>query len=230
MPSGCWACKLMDVRRLPDPLVVAPTPTPFDADDRVDTDAMARNIERWNQTSLSGFVLGTANGEELSLSDDEKRLIVRAVAEARVRDRMIIAGIDTPSTTHTLSLADGYAAAGADMVRVRIPRQSGNDATLRYFGEVCSRSPLPVIVIHQTFTGVPAASPDVIARVCSHENVFGYIKPTTTYVSRAGWGWISRRTGDSGYATAAFCWRARSWERMERVCGSATSLPNCAPA
>ncbi len=175
MPSGCWACKLVDLRRLSDPLVVAPTPTPFDADDRVDTDALARNIERWNRTSLSGFALGTANGEELSLSDEEKRLIVRVVVEARATDRMVIAGIDTPSTTRALRLAEGYAEAGADMVRVRIPRQGGGEAALRYFGEVCSRSPLPVIVIHQTFTGVPAASPDVIARVCSHENVFGYI-------------------------------------------------------
>ena len=158
-----------------DPLIVAPTPTPFDRNDRVDQDALAGNIERWNHTSLSGFVLGTANGEELSLSDDEKRLIVSIVAETRERDRMVIAGIDTPSTTYTLSLAEQYAAAGADMIRVRIPRQGDDGAALRYFTEVCSRSPLPVIVIHQTFTSVPAAPPDVISEICSHDNVFGYI-------------------------------------------------------
>lgn len=164
-----------DIEGLADPLIVAPTPTPFDGADRVDTDALARNIERWNRTSLSGFVLGTANGEELSLSDDEKLLIVRAVSEVRAQDRMVIAGIDTPSTTYTLELADQYAGAGADMVRVRIPRQGGDEAALRYFDEVCSRSSLPVIVIHQTFTGVPAASPEVISEICSHDNVFGYI-------------------------------------------------------
>lgn len=164
-----------DIEGLDDPLIVAPTPTPFDAEDRVDADALARNIERWNRTSLSGFVLGTANGEELSLSDDEKLLVVRAVSEVRAQDRMVIAGIDTPSTTYTLELADRYADAGADMVRVRIPRQGGNEAALRYFDEVRSRSPLPVVVIHQTFTGVPAASPEVISEICSHDNVFGYI-------------------------------------------------------
>ena len=87
----------------------------------MDTDALARNIERWNRTSLSGFVLGTANGEELSLSDDEKLQIVRVVSEVRAQDRMVIAGIDTPSITYTLELADRYADAGADMIRVRIP-------------------------------------------------------------------------------------------------------------
>ncbi len=164
-----------DIDGLTDPLIVAPTPTPFDADDRVDADALARNIERWNRTSLSGFALGTANGEELSLSDDEKKLIVHVVAEMRAQDRIVIAGIDTPSTTYTLDLAEQYADTGADMVRVRIPRQGGNQAALRYFGEVCSRSPIPVVVIHQTFTGVPAASPEVISEICSHDNVFGYI-------------------------------------------------------
>ena len=164
-----------DVEGLTDPLIVAPTPTPFDAEDRVDRDALARNIERWNRTSLSGFVLGTANGEELSLSDAEKLRIVRVVSEVRAQDRIVIAGIDTPASTYALDLADDYADAGADMVRVRIPRQGGDEAALRYFGDVCSRSPLPVVVIHQTFTGVPAASPGVISEICSHDNVFGYI-------------------------------------------------------
>ncbi len=163
------------IASLSDPLIVAPTPTPFDSRDRVDADALARNVERWNRTSLSGFVLGTANGEELSLSDGEKTLVVGVVAEAKARDRMAIAGIDTPSTTYALDLAERYANAGADMIRVRAPRQADDAAVLRYFDEVRSQSPVPLIVIHQTFTGVPAASPEVLAEVCAHDNVFGYI-------------------------------------------------------
>ena len=79
---------------------------PFDADDRLDRDALARNIGRWLETPLSGFVLGTANGEELFLSEDEKTAAIKAVA-----------GIDSPSVTDTLRVAERAAAAGADMVR-----------------------------------------------------------------------------------------------------------------
>ena len=108
-----------------DPIIVAPTPTPFDewgAD--VDFGALERNIRRWIKTPLSGFVLTTANGEELALSDDERVGIVRAAAEALEgqRQRFVIAGIDNPSTWGTLRLADRYAYAGADMIRVRVPR------------------------------------------------------------------------------------------------------------
>ncbi len=151
-------------------------PTPFDewgAD--VDYEALGRNIERWLSTPLSGFVLTTANGEELALSDDERVGIVRVAAEALKGQRFVIAGIDNPSTWGTLRLADRYAYAGADMIRVRVPRGLSDSAVMAYFEEVTRRSPLPVVVIHQTFSGTPAASPETLGAVCALDNVFGYI-------------------------------------------------------
>ena len=158
-----------------DPIVVAPTPTPFASDDAVDYGALARNIERWLETPLSGFVLTTANGEELALSEAERIEIVRVAAAAHGGKRFTIAGIDNPSTLDTLRLADGYAAAGADLVRVRVPRGLSDAAVGSYFDAVTCGAPLPVVVIHQTFSGVPAASPETLGAVCSMENVFGYI-------------------------------------------------------
>ena len=158
-----------------DPIVVAPTPTPFASDDAVDYGALERNIERWLETPLSGFVLTTANGEELALGEAERIEIVRVAAAAHGRKRFTIAGIDNPSTLDTLRLADGYAAAGADLVRVRVPRGLSDAAVGSYFDAVTRGSPLPVVVIHQTFSGVPAASPETLGAVCSMENVFGYI-------------------------------------------------------
>ena len=158
-----------------DPIVVAPTPTPFDPEDRVDHDALGRNVERWLKTPLSGFVLGTANGEEMALSDAEKIGIVKTVSQAHGGQRFAIAGIDNPSSTETLRLADAYASAGADMVRVRIPRPMSPSEVESYFLKVTQASPVPVVVIHQTFTGVPAASPEQIGELISLDNVFGYI-------------------------------------------------------
>ncbi|MXY45653.1 MAG: dihydrodipicolinate synthase family protein [Chloroflexi bacterium] len=162
---------------IPDaaPIVVAPTPTPFRADDTVDYAALERNIERWLSTPLSGFVLTTANGEELALSESERIEIVRVAAAAHGGQRFTIAGIDNPSTHETLRLADCYAAAGSDMVRVRVPRGIPNNAVESYFGDVTRHSPLPVVVIHQTFSGQPAASPETLGAVCAMDNVAGYI-------------------------------------------------------
>lgn len=158
-----------------DPIVVAPTPTPFSADDSVDLDALARNIERWLDTPLSGFVLTTANGEELALSEQERIDIVRVAAQAHGGRRFTIAGIDNPSTRETLRLAERYARAGADIARVRVPRALADNAVAAYFQAVAQRSPIPVIVIHQTFSGTPAASPETLGAAVAQDNVFGYI-------------------------------------------------------
>ena len=158
-----------------DPIVVAPTPTPFDSEDRVDYDVLGRNVERWLKTPLSGFVLGTANGEEWALSDAEKLGIVETVSQAHGGERFVIAGIDNPSSTETLRLAEAYAKAGTDMVRVRIPRHMSPVEIKAYFQKVTQGAPVPVVVIHQTFTGVPAAPPNLIGELVSLDNVFGYI-------------------------------------------------------
>ena len=55
-----------------DPIIVAPTPTPFGPDEQIDHERLARNIERWLNTRLSEFVVGSAGSEEFYLSDDER--------------------------------------------------------------------------------------------------------------------------------------------------------------
>lgn len=158
-----------------DPIVVAPTPTPFDAEDRVDHGMLARNIERLMATSLSGFVLGTINGEENALSEDEKAAIVGTVAGVAGAERLIIAGIDNPSPADTVRQATRYAGLGADLIRVRIPRGREPGELIAYFTEVLIRSPVPVVVIHQTPTHEPAAPPEVLGAICQMDNVYGYV-------------------------------------------------------
>lgn len=161
------------------PIVVAPTPTPFrdDAEESVDFNALSRNVERWIQTPLSGFVAVTANGEETMLSESERLGTVRTISESHGGSKFVIAGIDEPSTRETLRLAELYAGAGADFVRLRIPRGMAPSALVRYYEGVTARCPVPVVVIHQTFArgGDPAAPPHVIAELCNLDNVFAYI-------------------------------------------------------
>ena len=161
------------------PIVVAPTPTPFRDDDEqsVDFGALEYNIERWLATPLSGFVVVTANGEETMLSETERLETVRTVAAAHNGEKFVIAGVDERSTRETVRLSENYAKAGADFIRMRIPRGMSSSDLVSYYSEVTSRCPVPVVVIHQTFAwgGDPAAPPSVIAELCSMDNVFAYI-------------------------------------------------------
>lgn len=162
------------------PIVVAPTPTPFKPDDSVDYPAIERNVGRWLATPLSGFVLNTENGEEAFLSEAERFEIVRTVNRARDGRKFILAGIDNPSVTETLRTADALVAAGADLLRLRIPRLTSN--VRGYFEQVIPRAAAPVMIIHQMAPGTflshsssIGATAELIGELAALDNVLGYI-------------------------------------------------------
>jgi dihydrodipicolinate synthase/N-acetylneuraminate lyase len=162
-----------------DPIIVAPTNMPFRDDESLDLDALARNVDKFCSTALSGFVVGSYGGEEFHMGEPEKIAAIKTVAEAHAGRRFVIAGMDALSPTEAVRLANLYAEAGADMVRVRIPPAAGrgNEAPIQdYFEQVCSGSPVPVIVIHQPKSAMSVdITPSELQDIMSMDNVFAYI-------------------------------------------------------
>jgi dihydrodipicolinate synthase/N-acetylneuraminate lyase len=162
-----------------DPIVNIPIAIPFDADDRVDHDALSRNVERWLKTPATGFLVGSQTGEEWFLSEDEKLAVARTVRQALDDQRVLLGGIDCPSVTETLRRAEAFADAGAGLVRIRFPR--GESIIKRYFEQVLARCPVPVLLMHQSEpasfgqAGRPAASAETLAEVANMDKVFGYV-------------------------------------------------------
>ncbi|HJP27312.1 MAG TPA: dihydrodipicolinate synthase family protein [Dehalococcoidia bacterium] len=163
-----------------NPIVVAPSPTPFKADDSVDHAAIERNVQKWLKTPLSGFVLNSENGEEEFLSVAERLEIVRTVNKARNGEKFIVGGVDSSSVTQSIKTAGDLVEAGAEMIRIRIPRLTEN--VTGYFEQVVPRVPAPVMIIHQMAPGMFAggaapvgAQPEVIGDMIDLDNVFGYI-------------------------------------------------------
>jgi len=162
-----------------DPIIVAPTNMPFRADESLDLDALARNVDKFSSTALSGFVVGSYGGEEFHMGEPEKVSAIKTVVEAHAGRRFVIAGIDALSPTEAVRLSNLYAEAGADMVRVRIPPAAGrgNTAPIQdYFQQVTEGSPVPVVVIHQPKTAMSVdVTPSELRDITSMDNVFAYI-------------------------------------------------------
>ena len=162
-----------------DPIVNIPLVTPFGSADEVNHDALSRNIERWLETPAGGFLVGSQTGEEWSLSQTEKNDIVRTVAQTLNGQRYVMAGIDCPSVTETLRQAEAFADAGAELLRIRIPRVESQVED--YFEQILPRCQVPVLLMHQPvpqsfgIAGSPAATPEVLGRVAGLDNVFGYV-------------------------------------------------------
>ena len=162
-----------------DPIVVAPTNMPFNSDESLDLDALSRNVDKFCETALSGFVVGSYGGEEFHMGEPEKVLSIKTVVEAHAGRKFVIAGIDALSPTEAVRLSNLYAEAGADMVRVRIPPAAGKGhaAPIQdYFEQVTSKSPIPVVIIDQPKTPMGVdVTPAEVRDITSFENVFAYI-------------------------------------------------------
>lgn len=160
-------------------LVTIPVAIPLRADDGPDHDGLAQNIERWLRGPASGFIIGSATGEEAFFSEQEKQELLRTAVAALDERRFAIGGIDCPGVTETLRRAEAFAAAGAEVVRIRIPRYP--DAVEAYFQQVLSRCPTPVLLMHQCnperfgYAGEAAADPKLLGAIAAHERVFGYV-------------------------------------------------------
>ena len=162
-----------------DPIIVAPTNMPFNADESLNLDALSRNVDKFCATALSGFVVGSYGGEEFHMGEPEKVIAIKTVVEAHAGRKFVIAGIDALSPTEAVRLSNLYAEAGADMIRVRIPPPAGmgNAAPIQdYFEQVTSQSPIPVVIIHQPKTPMGVdVTPAEVHDITSFENVFAYI-------------------------------------------------------
>ena len=162
-----------------DPLVAVPMVTPFDTADQLDFDAAQRNVERWCNTAISVFIIGSQSGEEFMMSEYERVELLGCVTDALEGERITVGGIDAPSVVETLRQAERYAEAGAEMVRVRFPRIESE--VLPYFQQVLPRCPVPVLLMHQSspasfgVAAKPAGSPELLGEVASMDGVFGYV-------------------------------------------------------
>jgi hypothetical protein len=72
--------------------VFAPISTPFAADESVDYDALAFNVERYAAGGLLGYLALGSNGENRSLTEEEKLSVLRCIVRRKRADQVVMAG------------------------------------------------------------------------------------------------------------------------------------------
>lgn len=150
--------------------------TPF-RDGKLDREAFAFNIERWNLTGLAGYLVLGSNGEGIFLDDEEVPLVIETAAEKRSPGKFLLAGTGRESTRRTIDLTRRAARAGAEAVLVVPPsyyRASMTDSALEHhYRAVADASEVPVLLYH-----VPKFSPvnfslKLILSLAAHPNIAG---------------------------------------------------------
>ncbi len=167
--------------------VFPPIPTPFDAQGEVDHQALTRNLQRWNEYDLAGYVVLGTNGEAVYLSRDERQRVWETARQAIPTEKLMIAGTGLESTRETIALTRLAAQAGADAALVVTPHYYGSkmtpEALVRHYHAVADASPIPILIYNvpgNTHVDMDAAT---IARAAQHPNLIG-IKDTAGNITK----------------------------------------------
>jgi 4-hydroxy-tetrahydrodipicolinate synthase len=150
--------------------------TPFAADGSLDLDA-AEELASYlvDEIGNDGLVISGTTGESPTTSDAEKAELLRVVRDA-VGDRaMILAGIGTFDTEHTLELAATAAKLGANGLLVVTPYYSKppQAGIVEHFRRVADSTDVPLMLYDIPGRTAVAIATDTMLRLAEHPRIVG---------------------------------------------------------
>jgi 4-hydroxy-2-oxoglutarate aldolase len=156
--------------------IFPPITTPFDHNGNIYSAKVQHNVEKWNRTSLSGYVVMGSTGESVMLTADEKQTMWDLVAKHAASDKLLIAGTGMEGVRETVCLTNCAAGMGYKAAMVRTPHYYKNlvnraDAQMLYFRAVADQSRIPLIIYNwPQATGVDIPVEAVVA-LSEHPNI-----------------------------------------------------------
>ena len=156
--------------------IFPPITTPFDYEGNIYTAKIQHNVEKWNRTALSGYVVMGSTGESVMLTEAEKYTVWELVSKHAAAEKLLIAGTGVESVRETVSLTNRAAEMGYKAAMVRTPHYYKNlinrgDAQMLYYRSVADRTKIPLIIYNwpQT-TGVDIPA-DAVSALSEHPNI-----------------------------------------------------------
>ena len=150
--------------------------TPFDHLGSIYVAKVLHNIGLYDRTTVSGYVVGTAEGEAALLSHEERVALWKTSATAGT-EKIIVPAVDAPSVHETLELIGRASDMGFEIALLQVP--SGSDQGLEheetqalFVRAVADHSPLPLIVSSERHPS-GRLSPERLASLGEHPRVTG---------------------------------------------------------
>jgi 4-hydroxy-2-oxoglutarate aldolase len=158
--------------------IFPPITTPFDHAGNIYAAKLQHNIEKWNRTTLAGYVVTGSTGESVLLTAQEKVELWEMVARHAAPEKLLIAGTGVESVRETVCLTNRAAELGYKAALVKTPHYYKNllnraDAQTLYYRAVADQARIPVIVYNfpqATSLDIPAAA---VVELSHHPNIIG---------------------------------------------------------
>ncbi len=156
--------------------IFPPITTPFDHAGNIYAAKVQHNVEKWNRTALSGYVVMGSTGESVMLTTEEKVTMWELVASHAAPEKLLIAGTGMESVRETVCLTNRAAEMGYKAAMVRTPHYYKNllnnaDAQTLFFRAVADQAKIPLIIYNwpqATGIDIPA---DAVAALSEHPNI-----------------------------------------------------------
>jgi 4-hydroxy-2-oxoglutarate aldolase len=144
--------------------IFAEITTPFDHKGDIYKTKVEHNVEKWNHTTLAGYVVCGRAGEGALLAAEEKAAVWEMVAKFAAPGKVLIAAVAMPGVRESVALVNRAADLGYKAALVDVPHRRAQ-TQLAYFRAIADQSRIPVIA-GDADTGVAAAvsqHPNIVA-------------------------------------------------------------------
>ena len=141
--------------------------TPFGDDGEIDVRALTDLVEGLVAVGVNGLVALGTTGEFADLTDDERRLVIDAVATAARGRVPVVVGVGSLGTAQACSYAEQAQHAGADAVLSLPPLfwKLDDAALFAHFAAVAAATSLPVLLYDIPVFAGRSLSPELVRRV-----------------------------------------------------------------
>ena len=174
MPDSPQPTPQVSARPAPFGAVLTAMCTPFTPDGHEpDLDGVQRLAVHLVDNGNDGLVVNGTTGESPTTTDAEQDAVLRAVLDA-VGDRaVVLAGVGTNDTAHTMELARHAEKSGAHGLLVVTPyyNKPPQEGLYRHFTTVANTTGLPVMLYDIPGRAGTAIASDTLKRLAGHERI-----------------------------------------------------------
>ncbi|GHE57216.1 dihydrodipicolinate synthase family protein [Roseivirga thermotolerans] len=158
--------------------------TKFTADDHLDHEMFAKNIEAQLSAGVDGIILGGTLGEASSLMEDEKDELVKYTAELAKGKVPVVMNIAEQTTKGAIKAAEKAKANGANGLMMLPPmRYKADDhETVTYFKAVAQSTDLPIMIYNNPVDYKIEVTLDMFESLMECENIQA-VKESTRDIS-----------------------------------------------
>ena len=155
----------------------APICTPFAENEDVDYEALRFNVSRYAASGILGYLALGSNGENRSLSQDERLRVLDVVVRNKRPGQVVMAGATYDAQRDTERFLAAAADLGADFGLVLSPgyfrKQMTDDVLFRYFSSLADGARIPLLLYNAPgFCGI-TLSPELVGRLAGHPSIVG---------------------------------------------------------